>query len=347
MTLPDTIKSLVLKKPGELVLEEKPLQKVGPNDALVRVKAAGICHTDFVVIEGHDWTDYPTVLGHEYSGIVEKTGSEVFHVKPGDRVTSMSWYYCGICEQCRRGESASCKNMRAISFNLDGAFQEYLSVPASMLWKIPESISFEVASVTEPSANALSVVEQTSIEYGKDIAIIGPGPIGLLTTQVATFKQPNRLIMLGTRNERLDLARQFGATHTINVGEKEPYKEIMDITDGQGVDVVLFCGGGKEAWDLANKILKTFGRLSLEANPNETDATWPLNVYNMLMKGLWYKGIFGYNSGDFDTALKLIVQNKIDVASIITHRFKLQDYKNAFETAEKRLDGAVKVLFTF
>ena len=340
------MQSLVLEKPEKIKLKKVDVPQYACNDVLIRVIAAAICHTDFVVMQGqHAWAKFPCVLGHEFSGIVEETGSGVTNLKKGDRVTSTGYTYCQTCFQCRRGISNACKDIRGIPFHMDGAFQEYISMPSNTIFKVNKSISMEEASLIEPAANGYAVADRANIYPGEKVVVIGPGPIGLFALQFAKLKQPETLIMNGTRKERLDLATDLGATHIINVKEDDPYEIIMNITHGYGADVVLFCGGGLDAWKMAESILAPFGRVVVEVIPEKDDIKWPVTVSEFTKKSPAFLGVTGFNSAQFYTTLKLIEAAKIKVAPLITHRFPLVEYEKAFSTSLNRKDGAIKVIF--
>lgn len=340
------MKSLILKGIRDFELKKVPIPQIGPNDVLIKVKAAAICHTDFAVIDKqHAWTKYPCVLGHEFSGIVEKCGDGVIHVKPGYRVTAMAYSYCGFCNNCRRGIHAGCENSKAIPFHYDGAYQEYISVPAITVFKISDSTSFENAAMTEPLANAYSIVDRAKIYPGEKVVIVGSGPIGLFTVQIAALKQPDIIIVNGTRDERLRVALTCGATHTTNIRKEDAYKKIMKITDDYGADVVFYCGGGKEVWELAENILASFGRFIIEAVPPSIDDKYAVTPFKFIEKSMTYTGVSGYDAAQFEKSLDLIEKNKIKIDPILTHRFSLDDYKEAFDTSENRKNNAIKVLF--
>ncbi|MCL5070539.1 MAG: alcohol dehydrogenase catalytic domain-containing protein [Actinobacteria bacterium] len=340
------MKSLVLKDIRDFELMKVPIPNVGPNDVLIKVKAAAICHTDFTVMDKqHPWTKYPCVLGHEFAGVVERSGKEVFHVKPGDRVTALAYSYCGVCTNCRRGIHTGCNNMIAIPFHYDGAYQEFILVPGITVYPIADSLSFENAAMTEPAANACSIVDKAKIYPGEKLVIIGPGPIGLFAVQFAALKNPDVIIVIGTRDERLDISKEFGATHTINVKKEDPYEKIMEITNGYGADVIFYCGGGHEVWELAEKVLAPFGRFIIEAIPLKADDRYLVNPFKFIEKSMIYTGVSGYSAAHFESALHLIETGTIKTKQIITHRFSLDNYKEAFETVESRKGGAIKVLF--
>ena len=342
----DSIMSLVLTEPHHLVLEERPVPVPGPTDVLIKLRAASICHTDFFTLRGeYPGTKYPTVLGHEFSGTVEQCGEGVRHLEPEDRVTAIAYAYCGICAACRCGLHNACRNVLDIPFHMDGAYQEMICLPATMLFPFDGSLSFAEAALTEPAANGYAAADRASILPGEDVAVIGPGPIGLLALQAARLKSPGSLTMLGTRLERLQLAADFGATQTINVRETNPYDAMMDLTGGKGVDVAILCAGTEDAWELCCRILAPYGRAIVEALPPTCETRWSVPVFDFTAKHLSFLGVCGYTAGQFGVTLKLIQSNQIDVASLITHRFALRDYEEAFETSEKRKGGAIKVVF--
>ena len=345
MTKP--MKSLVLKGVRNFELKQVPVpETVGPKDVLIKVKGAAICHTDYSVMDAqHPWTRFPCVLGHEFSGIVGIAGQAVSHVKPGGHVTAISYGYCGVCKNCRKGIHAGCSDIIAIPFNYDGAFQEYMITPGIAVYKISDAMDFEDAAVVECAANAYSIVDRSNIYPGEKVLIAGPGPIGLFSVQFAKLKQPGMLIVSGTRDERLNVARELGATHTINIKKEDPYEKIMEITGGEGLDVIFYCGGGREVWELAEKTLAIFGRFIIEAVPPQVDEKYPVSSFKFLDKCLTYTGVAGYDAAQFEVALRMIESGKINTKKLITHRFKLEDYKEAFDTAENRKAGAIKVVF--
>ena len=341
-----TMKALVLVEPFKLALQKREVPVPGATEVLIRVVAAGICHTDFLVMKGkHSLAKYPLVLGHEFSGIVEQCGRSVQHVKPGDRVIAFSVIYCGICPPCRRGLHTLCHHSRPLGFSMVGAYQEMICLPGVIVYPFGESLNFTEAALIEPAANAYSAAERATIYPGEHVVIIGPGPIGLLALQAAKFKHPRTLTVLGTRLERLQVATQLGATQAINVRETDPYDTIMEITGNSGADVVLLCAGTEDAWGFAGRILAPNGRIVVEATPSGHDTYWPVPVFDFTAKAISYLGVNGYTAAQLGTVLELVQSKKINVLSLVTHRFSLEEYKDAFETSDKRKDGAIKVIF--
>lgn len=339
------MKALVLKDIKDMSLKKVPIPEPKVDEVLIKVKAAAICHTDFATIDGeHPMIKYPCIPGHEFSGTIEKTGDEVWHVKPGDRVTALGYSYCGICKACLRGMHTGCERMIEIPFHYDGAFAQYVKVPAISVFKIPDDISFEDASMVEPAANGLSAVDRADIYPGDNILVAGPGPIGLLATQFAALKVPGKLIISGTRDERLNIAKRLGATDTINIRNENTGERIDEITGGKGIDAMFYCGGGQEVWDLAENKLTGYGRFILEAAPPKVESKFTITPFKFMEKQMTYTGVSGYSAAQFGTALELIAKRKIKTEPIITHRFSLDEYEKAFEVSKKRLEGAIKVI---
>lgn len=340
-----TIKSLVLERPNELVLQDRPTPQPAPGELLIRVKSASVCHTDFIPMRGdYPGCKYPTVLGHEFSGIVEQCGSDVTSHQPGDRVTCLGFAFCGTCKYCRGGRENGCENIRDVPFDMDGAYQQMMCMSAMSALKFDESLSFNQAALTECAANAYAAVERCQIQPGEHVVVIGPGPIGLLTVQFAKLRTPATLTLLGTRDERLQVGEKTGATHTVNVRQNDPYEAIMDITASHGADAVILCAGTEKAWELAGSILAKYGRLAVEALPDKSDTQWPVTVFDFTARHISYLGVSGYTVAQFTATLKLIQQTKVDVTKVITHTFPLAEYAEAFETADQRKDGAIKVV---
>lgn len=340
------MKALVLHAPNDLRLEDRPIPRPGAGEVLVRVCSSAICHTDLVSISGgQPGIAFPKVIGHEFSGIVEEAGPGVTRFAHGDRVCGLGYAFCGRCSRCRIEGNAGCRHIRWIPGNMDGADQEYMVAPDLMLYPIPDSLTLDHAALVEPAANGYAAVDAARVGVGDNVAVVGPGPIGLLALQVALLRAPKSLIVLGTRGERLALAGKLGATHTVNVRESDPVQAVMDITGGDGADAVLYCASGEDSWHLAGQLVGFGGRLAIESTPPASEAEWTVRPYRFNEKAMSYIGVNGYSGAQFERALRLVEAGKIDVGCLITHRFALADYREAFATSEKRTEGALKVLF--
>lgn len=340
------MKALVATKPGELSLEERPIPKIGENEVLLRTKIAAICHTDFYIIEGRHVPPvrYPVVPGHEFSGVVKACGSGVKYLKPGFRVTAGSIIHCGYCNSCRVGKTNFCLNRDLAGFFRDAGFEEYVAVPVSIVHRISDSLSFEEASLAEPAACAYSAVVNSEIKFRDRVLIIGPGPMGLLALQFAKLYHPRCLILAGTRKERLSLGKSVGATHTINVNQGKADDLIKEITEGRGPNIVIQCAGTKSAVELALKVASSDSTIAFEGTTGSKESI-SIPIDDFVNKAWRLKGINGFTQQEYTKALEIMEAGLIELRSLVTHTFSLEQYKFAFDTARNRREGAIKVAF--
>ena len=321
------------------------MPEIGPEDVLLKVGAAGLCHTDLYTLRGQNPTvAYPIVPGHEFSGVVERCGPLVRHVRPGDRVAVMTILACGACRQCRQGRTTHCLNYSELGSQRNGGFSEYAAVPARSLVPVSDRLSLEEAALAEPAANAYSVVSHAGIEPGDRVVIIGPGPIGLLALQFAKLRQPGALILVGTRDERLAAGRRLGATHTIHIRRADPVETIRTLTNGLGADVVLQCAGTVSGTELAFKIVGNSGRIAIEG---VTDGTQEVGIApnQLIFQGLRIVGVRGWSVHEFATAVDLMNLGLLDLESLLTHRLSLDAYESAYTLIDARKDEVIKAQF--
>ncbi len=342
------MKALYTPAPGEYGLIDRPMPTCAPDQALVRVTHAGLCHTDVDIragTAGH--VRYPVIPGHEFAGIVESIGPAVHHVAVGERVVVHHIQACNQCTRCRRGDSQGCENQRELGATLDGGFAEYCVVTARHLYRLPEHLSLAEGALTEPVANAVSAVGLGRIRSGERVVVIGPGPIGLLVTQVARLAYPSQLVLVGTRDERLALGERCGATHTVNILRKGSRTVLKDILGGQGVDVVILCAGVPSAFDLALDILGWRGRIVSEAT-FPMDLVVPLQLYPLLNTHAGSLiGVNGWVTAEFVQAMDLMARGLVDVKPLITHSFPLAEWEKAFDMITQHKGEAIKVEFVF
>jgi L-iditol 2-dehydrogenase len=339
------MKSLILEEPNKLRLVDRPVPDPGVGDVLLRIVCTAICHTDLFTMEGGYKLGHPTVLGHEFSGVVEKCGPGVKNVKPGDRVTSFSFASCGTCRACREGWSVMCPELRALPRELEGSFQEKMIMPASSLFHLPATMGLDEACLVEPASCAYNAAEKAAVQPGDTVVVVGAGPIGLFAVQAAALRCPDKLIVLAKHQNQIDMAKKLGATHVVDVREDNSPKIVNHLTAGRGVDAVIFCAGGEQAWKQASAMLGIGGRFIVEAMPPTGTEQWPVSVMDFTQKVISYIGASSYNSNQYLAVIGLIDKGKIDARSLITHRFSLDEYEKAFRIAGKAKDKAIKVVF--
>ncbi|MDP6450064.1 MAG: alcohol dehydrogenase catalytic domain-containing protein [Lentisphaeria bacterium] len=339
------MKALYTAGPGEYGLVERPKPAAAMDEALVRIASAGLCHTDVIIREGRaGHVRYPVIPGHEFAGVIEACGAAVESFTPGDRVVVQTQDACGHCSACAAGDPVGCRDCRERGSSLDGGFAEYCAVPARFLYRLPDSVTNEAGALVEPLANAVSAVRQTHVGPGDQVAIIGPGPIGLLAVQVARLANPSVLVLVGTRDERLAMGESMGATHTVNIKREGARETLRSILGSCGADVAIQCAGTVSALELALEFIGWRGRIGIEGGSEDRLALIP---DLMITRAATMIGICGWMITDFVQALELLADGRVKVEPIITHTFPLEEWETAFEMITQRKSESVKVEFAF
>jgi L-iditol 2-dehydrogenase len=347
------MKAIVKSKPSPgIEILDLPVPSPQPDEVLIQVERVGICGSDLHIYE---WTPgyeslekyFPVVLGHEFSGVVVETGNEAKnHFRPADRVTSETGKICGRCFYCQKGRGVLCElrlRFGRIGLERNGAMARYLSVPWTSLHPIPPHVSFEEAAMTEPAAVAMGAVRTATIEPGDDIAILGPGPIGLMILQICKFRGAGRVMVFGLPEDaaRLKMAEEFGADHVFLSGREDTLNAIRDMTEGRGVAVVFEASGSPKAADWGLKILRMAGELILVGiygQPIGLDATGQIVRPIRTIKGSW-----GAAPPDWDRVLTLLETRKLNLKPLISKILPIERATEGFELI-RRKEG-LKVLF--
>lgn len=334
------MRALVKEAPGPgLVLKEVEVPRPGENDAILAVKAAGICGTDVPIYDGVRQVPLPLVPGHEFAGIVVETGPGVSRFRPGDRATARLVIGCGTCEYCREGEETLCDNISEIGIHRDGAFAEYVRVPEGNLHLLPQKLSFEDGASVDPLASAYRAVKKAALKSGEAVAVFGPGPIGLYAVQVARAMGAGKVIMVGTRDDRLDKARELGADYAVNIRREDAVAKIREITNGRMVDVTIEATGSTEVVPAVLDATRKGGMVSLAGIFHDT---FPVSPAPVVRKELNLLGSFCYTRQDFAESLELISTGKINPGAIITHRLPLGNGIEGWRLMKERT--ALKVI---
>ncbi|SMF05781.1 L-threonine 3-dehydrogenase [Desulfovibrio gilichinskyi] len=337
-----TMKALVKAKAQEGIwMEEVPVPECGHNDVLIKINKTAICGTDIHIYNWDKWAQQtipvPMVVGHEFAGVIESLGSEVKGLAVGDRVSAEGHVTCGHCRNCRAGKRHLCRNTVGIGVNRPGCFAEYVSVPASNVFKLTDAISDEVGSILDPLGNAAHTALSFNL-VGEDVLITGAGPIGIMATAIARHAGARHIVITDLNDYRLDLASKLGATRTVNV-TREKLKDVMtDLKMVEGFDVGLEMSGSPAAFTEMLDKMNNGGHVALLAIlPEETQIDWNKIVF----KGLKLKGIYGREM--FETWYKMssMLQSNLDVTPVITHRFKIDDFQKGFDIMRTGQSGKV------
>lgn len=331
--MPQKMKALLKTRPAPGArLEHRSPPKLGPNDVLVAVQAASICGTDLHI---YAWDPVmrhrihpPLIFGHEFCGVVEKVGSEVDAVRPGQFVSAEMHVACGHCLQCRIGQQHICQNLKIIGIDLDGCFAQFVKIPASNILPIDPAIPRDYGAVLDPLGNAVHTVLAGEIA-GQTVAVVGCGPIGLMSIQVAKACGAAAVYGIEIKPQRLTLAREVGAHAVFNPKETDAVAAVREATGGAGADVVLEMSGHPKAIRQAFKMLRGGGRLSLLGLPVEP-VTLDL-VPDVIFKGATVQGIYGRRMYEtWYRMLSLLKAGVLNLEPIISARLPLERYDQAF-----------------
>ena len=306
-------------------LQEVPRPEFSPYEVLIRVKAVGICGSDVRIFNEVTPGRKRIIIGHELSGEVVDFGEKVHSLRKGDRVATSICIGCAICRYCRKGYFNLCDKLEEVGVTIDGGMAEYVSVPARNVHRIPEHVSFEEATLADPLACSIRGLEMVSIQKDSWVCVLGPGTIGLLAVQIAKRVLRARVVVTGTREDRLSLARQFGADYVVNVNQDEPVKFILDKTDG-GADFAFEAAGSGKALEDAFFSTKRNGSIVAMTVHKQVQ----INMEPVIRNELKVFGSICYNYKEFDQALDLIAKKKVDLALFTQHTFPLQEYEKAF-----------------
>lgn len=323
----------------ERARKEKP-RDLSPGQVLLRITAAGVCGTDVHIWEGRlSFTKPPLVLGHEFAGVVEEVGSEVRDFAPGDRVKCDSVVGCGNCDWCRRGASQFCPQGAEFGITQDGGWTEWLVVPDRNLHHLPDSISDEVAAIMD--VEVPGAFRKPGIVPGETVVVFGAGPAGLIALQCARILGAGSVILCGTRAERLALGKRLGANHVIDVNQTDPLPAVRDLTGGQGADLAFDAAGSKSSILSALDILRPQGRLVLYGVPESPLDGFPAK--QAVLKDVVLYGSLPNRTG-WEQVIDWVAGGRLDLESMITHRFPLEQASEALSTMRDRRDGAIKAV---
>jgi threonine 3-dehydrogenase len=320
-----------------------PIPDYGPGDVLIEVLATSICGTDLHILEWEQWAaDHvvtPVTVGHELSGTVVARGNDVTEPEVGQLVSVESHVIDNTCTWCRTGQGHLCPNTELLGVHRDGAFAEYVVVPAQNAWVDPPDMSLSIASLQENFGNAVHVASVPEIA-GRKVLVTGSGPVGLMSIAVAKARGARAVIATDISDYRLELAMNVGATLVLNPSKDDMAKVISDATRGEGVDVLFEMSGAPAAIEAGFAALKPGGEAALLGL---TSKQIEFNLDdNIIFKGATVYGIVGRRLWQTWLEMRgLIRSGAVDLSPIVTHRFGLDDYDKAFDLMKSGQCGKV------
>ncbi len=337
------MKALRLYAPYDFRTCREPVPGIAGDEVLLKIQAVGICGSDLHVYRGALGGDRPLILGHEFSAIIEKTGSRVTHVKPGDRVAVEAGIPCGRCEFCLAGNTNLCPHIKFCGVgDQDGMLREYAAWPAHLVYKLPPELSYEDGVLVEVLAIALHAVNLANIKPAQTCAVLGSGPVGLAVLHlVARSCGMVNKIATDIVGDRCRFAAGFGADQVIHARKEDVVETVRQLTNGRGVDVVFEAAGVEETCRQAVDICAHGGKVMWIGIP-EDDRT-PFSTEPARRKGLTFRFV-RRSKILYDQCISLMTHKIVDMKSMVTHHFDFEHTPQAFELVNSYKDGVIKAI---
>ncbi len=337
-----SMRALQFQSIGRLAEVELPVPEPAPEEVLVRTVAATICTSDLNDLAHNPFgIALPRVLGHEAAGVVVAAGRKVRDLQAGDRVAAHPVIPCGACDNCLRGLGHLCSNLGHLGLDRDGAFAEFFCIPAGRVRRVPPGTEMECAALLEPVSVCLEAIERGRIQAGESVLIVGDGPFGVLIARLALARGPGRVIVVGRHDFRL---QQVPEAACINAKrERDVLGAVRDANGGSGVDVAILAVGNQEALDLGLASLRSRGRVVVFSGLHG-----PVSVDLFRLHTQELEILGACNDHDLiDKALKQLMNPRLRLNSLVTHRLPFREWPRAFELARNGKDQTLKVALVF
>ena len=333
------MKAVVVKRPNQVAFQEIDEPTVGPGDVLIKSREAGLCRTDVEMMTGAftdpRWVHYPVIPGHEWAGVVVEVGRDVELVAPGDRVVCEGMIPCFTCRPCQRGETHWCERIEALGFTRPGGYAELVCVPARVVHRLPDHVSFDAGVLIEPASVVLHGLEKAAPQPGETVAVIGVGTLGALAIALLRLHSPARIAAYGVREEELELARQLGASDVALAGDSARFEGELDL--------VVETAGAPEAVGLATALCRPGGRAVLLGIAGEgRTLTLPSDL--LVGKDMALIGSIAYSASVWSRVVGLVSERVLDVDPIVTHHFPASDFAAAIDLMDHRRGIVAKIV---
>lgn len=336
------MKQAVMTEPGKIEFNDVEKPVPGPDEVLMQTSRIGVCGSDIHVYHGlHPYTSFPVVQGHEVGGVVAAVGENITDVKVGDKITFMPQVTCGECYPCRHGMYHICESLKVMGFQTGGAAQEYFVLPRWNVMKLPETMSLDYAAMIEPIAVVVHALQRGGGAEGKRVLVLGAGPIGNLTAQVANATGAKSVMITDLSPYKLEKAKECGIEFAVNTAEKELSTAISEHFGPEKADLILECVGIEptitQAVDVARKgttivVVGVFGK-----KPQ-------VDLGLVQDRELSLVGTLMYQKEDYEKAIQLVANGKMHLDTMITHRYAFEDYLAAYHAIEESDGNYLKVM---
>jgi L-iditol 2-dehydrogenase len=344
--MPKVMKAAVLHVPRKIELEERKIPQVKADEVLVKIQSVGVCGSDVHYYKHGRIGDFvvkkPLILGHESAGVVVEVGKDVIGFKEGDRVCLEPGVPCRKCEFCRTGRYNLCPGVVFLATPpVDGAFTEFIAHPADFSYKIPDAMSLAEGALMEPLSVGLHAARRGHVRSGSTVCVLGSGPIGIVSIQAAKASGACKIIAVDLENYRLKMAKKLGATDIINAKEDDVVEAIMDLTDGKGADVVIEAAGAVVTTEQTVLLAKR-GGVAVWVGMAPTDKI-SIPIHAAIAKEIDIHPVFRY-ANVYPLAIELVASGVIDLKSMISMEFKLEQTKEALEYPIRHAASCIKAM---
>ncbi|CAN5767177.1 alcohol dehydrogenase catalytic domain-containing protein [soil metagenome] len=339
------MRAIVIEQPNTVVLREVETPLPGPGEVRVRSVRAGVCRTDLDIASGAldpRWVRYPIVPGHEWSGVVDSVSEGVTNIEPGARVVCEGNIACLNCPRCRAGDTHLCVRYDAVGFTRGGGYGEFVVVPARVAHPLPDHVSFDAAVLVEPGAVVLKALERARLEPAETVGVVGVGALGAIAIRLARLRSPAAVIAYGLREEELELALALGADAVVNVAQADVEAETRRLAGG-GLNVVVETAGASEAIELSTRLAREGGRIvALGIAGHGHELTLPAD--RIALRDLSVFGSVGYTTAAWARMVAVLRERLVDLEPIVTHRFPLDRFEDAFALMDERRGIVAKIV---
>lgn len=332
----------VMTAPGEISFREVPMPEVHENDVLVCIRRIGVCGSDIHVYHGeHPFTSYPVTQGHEVAGEVVSYGKNVQGLHEGQKVTIQPQVFCGECYPCRHGKYNLCEHLKVMGFQTTGVASEYFAVDASKVTPLPDTMSFDEGAMIEPLAVAVHAVRRVGNVTGQKIAVLGAGPIGILVAQTAKGLGAASVMITDISDLRLQKAAECGVDICVNTAQREFGEALVEAFGPDKADVIYDCAGNDITMNQAIRCARKGSTIILVAVFAKM-ATVDLAVLNDHELDL--NTTMMYRSEDYEEAIRLVQEGRVQLAPLISQHFAFTDYLEAYRFIDANRESTMKVI---
>jgi L-iditol 2-dehydrogenase len=345
------MKALVFHGPEDIRLEDIPVPEITEDEALLRVHASAICATDIrVSAYGHRKIPEgsPSILGHEMAGEISKVGSSVKNLRIGQRVSIAPVTGCGTCRQCITGNFTICRDDRILGLGINGGFAEFMVIPADYIKRgnvfiLPDEVSYETGAIAEPLATAFTGMEACNVKPAAILLIVGAGPIGLMYLMLSKVFGVQQAMISEIMEDRIKIARQFGADHVINPEKENINEKILKLSYGRGPDAIIIAAPSKEAQEQSIELAAIGGHINFFGTLPKGSEFIRINSNLIHYKNIKVLGTTGTTVKNYHRTMELLISKRVDISKLVTARFPLEKYMEAFKLAKS--STSLKVLF--